>query len=56
MPNTVEYPAADPNVYSISSVNSSGQTSSYASYGVLNDLLAPAENIICLITSQRIRR
>jgi len=25
MPNTVEYPAADPNVYSISSVNSSGQ-------------------------------
>ena len=45
MPNTVEYPAADPNVVSVGSINSSGQASSFSSGGVLNDLLAPGEDV-----------
>ena len=45
-PDTVEYPAADANVYSASSVNSSGSPSGYASRGVLNDLWAPGENVV----------
>lgn len=46
VPNSIDYPAADANVYSIGSVNSAGAVSSFSSRGVLNDLLAPAENII----------
>ena len=46
MPNTVEYPAADPNVYSVGSVNRVGVVSSFTSGGTLNDLLAPGEGII----------
>lgn len=45
-PNSIDYPAADVNVYSIASVNSAGAISSFSSRGVLNDVLAPAENII----------
>jgi hypothetical protein len=45
-PNTVDYPAADPSVYSTGSVNSSGAVSASSSRGVLNDLYAPGENII----------
>ena len=45
-PDTDEYPAIDPNVYSASSVNSSDQISSYASQGYATDILAPGENDI----------
>ena len=45
-PNSIDYPAADANVYSIGSVNSAGAVSSFSSRGALNDLLAPGENII----------
>ncbi len=46
VPNSIDYPAADANVYSIGSVNSNGAISSFSSRGALNDLLAPAENIV----------
>jgi hypothetical protein len=46
MPNTVEYPAADPNVYAISSVNSAAHLSSFASRGAMTDLLAPGEDTV----------
>jgi hypothetical protein len=45
-PNTVDYPAADANVYSTGSVNISGAVSASSSRGTLNDLYAPGENII----------
>ena len=42
----VEYPAADPNVASISSVNLSDQVSSFSNTGLNVDLLAPGESIV----------
>lgn len=45
-PDTIDYPAADPNVISTSSVDSDGAVSSFSSRGALNDLLAPGDNIV----------
>jgi hypothetical protein len=45
MPNTVEFPAADPNVYSVGSTNISNEVSQFTSGGALNDFLAPGESV-----------
>jgi hypothetical protein len=44
-PPTVEYPAADPNVYAVGSVNSSDVISSFSSRSADLDILAPGENV-----------
>jgi len=44
-PFGVEYPAADPNVYAVGSINSSDVISTFTERGALMDILAPGENV-----------
>lgn len=44
-PYGVEYPAADPNVYAVGSINSSDVISTFTERGPLMDILAPGEDV-----------
>jgi hypothetical protein len=50
-PYGIEYPAADPNVFSAGSINASDVISKFTERGPILDLLAPGENVPTLYTT-----